>query len=1221
MNTSDGRTQLIEVSDIDDVTESNRAEEDGSPPDLSSDLVSDKALESASEDEFQHAPLARLVAQVASGGETPLNIALYGSWGSGKSSFFALLKEQLADSIAVVKYNAWKYSGEALQRRFIADAAAQLDIEIPDLYGSRETPELAPTTFRKRLETIGQWLLTALGPILLVGIVVYVAFAGLLALVTSNSFTGLLTDLATAILAPAAVIAMLVWAGRFLLAESLTRVQSGPPEQEQLEDTFATVLAKARAAKKNLVQDRFDRFVFFVDELDRCASEEVVATLAAIRNFLDQPDCVFIVAADRDVLEVALDKLPQENPANEDAPYYSSASEFLDKIFQTQLSLPPLRDQRRTRFARDLVLSKEGGVWRELRDRGGGVVDDVIFVLIPSHVRSPRRIKVLLNTFAINARTAQARAINWSERATEIAKLTVLETEFPLFAADLHIEPRLPSLVLDGAADKTLSERSLRVLAKHRLGEPPVAQTDNEEEPGEGGRGTEQDDQAVLEPTDRLLTGDRREREALISVQREQLRRYLQTRRSFPDPRPDLLYLEDAGLAFGLEDPSLAMMLELEAPESPALVIGALDGRTPAEITSVVRLLASMVPQQVGPEKDSVLVTMVRASDLLDEDALRRIGGEIAHTVDEFLAAGRTIPTDTLPSTLRTCVLAGAMSASATILRDDRFDKNPALLAEAGRVAPHLGKEDRKALFGRVATAYAEGEDEALLTLIAELPTAEATDLLEQPQIWAAIRTLDQADVEEAFEKLFAAVERRESASPELQRAVQWRALRNSAIGGYAPARKRAAVVLADPANQKFAARHAIVALQTAPSEDWESWGEIAAKAPPTREFNADTRAAVVKLVSGLQAASSTEQQAATTVATAVLSAGGYEPTADQDSGEIAEAMTTTLSSVQWWASTAQTEAQESTHTFALAITEASPGLRPEIETALETDLARSLASAPSAQALEGIKTMGTRLGPEGATRLAALCEQAQPQFPAESLAARLALARAIREAGTDVAASAFGLDEIRSARTAGNAHTLADWLYLEPRSSDVLTLAAELASSASSAEIAAFASWAEAAGPDRRADLLNAVITGTSDGVRWIETVPHPVDEERVVAHLADLLPKLGRHEERNTAVRALIALKPELPAAQRGVADIIVQLLERGKQADFDTALRGIRALRTEHQSKGRLSQALKQACDLLDRKIPSRAVGDLEAAGIQLPEKYLEKSTKRLRKRLGL
>jgi hypothetical protein len=146
-------------------------------------------------------------------------------------------------------------------------------------------------------------------------------------------------------------------------------------------------------------------------------------------------------------------------------------------------------------------------------------------------------------------------------------------------------------------------------------------------------------------------------------------------------------------------------------------------------------------------------------------------------------------------------------------------------------------------------------------------------------------------------------------------------------------------------------------------------------------------------------------------------------------------------------------------------------------------------------------------------------------------------------------------------------------------------------------------------------------VITGTSDGGRWIDRVPHPINEERVVAHIADLVSTLGRHEERDTTVRALIALRPEAPAAQRGAADVIVDLLGRGKQADFETGLRGIRALRTGHQSKRRLTNALKQACDTLDRKIPTGAVGDLEAAGIELPQKYREAPKRGLRARLGL
>ena len=48
------------------------------------------------------------------------------------------------------------------------------------------------------------------------------------------------------------------------------------------------------------------------------------------------------------------------------------------------------------------------------------LLDGVLYVLIPSHVRSPRRVKVLLNNFATNARIAQSRGIDWMARAREI---------------------------------------------------------------------------------------------------------------------------------------------------------------------------------------------------------------------------------------------------------------------------------------------------------------------------------------------------------------------------------------------------------------------------------------------------------------------------------------------------------------------------------------------------------------------------------------------------------------------------------------------------------------------------------------------------------------------------------------------------------------------------------------------------------------------------------
>jgi hypothetical protein len=63
-------------------------------------------------------------------------------------------------------------------------------------------------------------------------------------------------------------------------------------------------------------------------------------------------------------------------------------------------------------------------------------------------------VKALLNAFALLYRLALRRAAegaieeNIRDRADEVAKLTCLRTEFPLFAADLRLDDRLPQLVL-----------------------------------------------------------------------------------------------------------------------------------------------------------------------------------------------------------------------------------------------------------------------------------------------------------------------------------------------------------------------------------------------------------------------------------------------------------------------------------------------------------------------------------------------------------------------------------------------------------------------------------------------------------------------------------------------------------------------------------------------------------------------------------------------------
>lgn len=261
--------------------------------------------------------------------------------------------------------------------------------------------------------------------------------------------------------------------------------------------------------------------------------------LETLKTFLFVPKCLFIVAADQQVLEQALrDEVRQHTPRDATNPYYSAGSSYLDKVFQFQLTLPPLKSTTLSRFA--LRLS-EGlpGVWQRIPE-----LDAVISILIPTHVVSPRRVKVLLNRYAIAYRLAERRAHEGrldrdvGSRATELAKLVCLQCEFPLFADDLRVDARLPELVRQAADGEQLPETVRGDVANlvHRYA-----------------------DQGQL--VARLLASDddedsKSDHASVGSVGRkhaQQLINYLRKTREVAGPGPDLLFLESAGADHGVD--------------------------------------------------------------------------------------------------------------------------------------------------------------------------------------------------------------------------------------------------------------------------------------------------------------------------------------------------------------------------------------------------------------------------------------------------------------------------------------------------------------------------------------------------------------------------------------------------------------------------------------------------------------------------------------------
>lgn len=592
------------------------------------DLITDQAVVKVEEDALDYMAFVRQLARLVAGADCPVNIALFGPWGSGKSTVGNLLRAEIecvAEEYRVVmpfvRYDAWRFAGLSLQRSFISEAAEGLGINREpyhrSLYQDRRTGSFQ---LRTLLRSLPAGLLTfALALAAIIGLAT--GLAALAAVVGGKEVAGELKRQAPTLLPIAGLIAIFTAIARpFIDAAGVQTSEGAPVAAEQFRLTFTRLikdgLKRARRVRFRLYGATVplwplrrrprrgrDRVVFFIDELDRCSPEDVVEALRALKTFLEVDNCVFVVAADRDVIEAALDRLPQTTPLNEEAPYFSSASSFLDKVFQYQISLPPLRGGRRLRsYARELVGKPEKGLWREIKDANNGrLLDDIVYTLIPSHVRSPRRVKVLLNRFAANARIAEAHQIVWMERAEEIAKLTVLQTEFPGVARDLRREPRLPGLLL--RPPRQPSPALAELLERHDVG----AGRDS----GEIGSGAR--------ATSRLLAGAGRP--TMVQTQRGELRRYLEHTATVPHVRRDLLFLETGGERIGLAEAQLMDEVETEAPLSPEKVaasVGCL--KTERERRLVAEVLLDMSEMAVGREKRNIITALLETVDGLTEE-------------------------------------------------------------------------------------------------------------------------------------------------------------------------------------------------------------------------------------------------------------------------------------------------------------------------------------------------------------------------------------------------------------------------------------------------------------------------------------------------------------------------------------------------------------------------------------------------------------------------
>lgn len=249
----------------------------------------------------------------------PVTVGLFGDWGSGKSSVLSMIGRALEthERVLTVRFDSWTFEG-------FDDAKAALMSSIVDgvsTYGSDEKSEGIANRVRALCRRIN-----------------WVRVAGLAAkgVISLTSPAGLVT-------------------GGSMVADVIADATEGKlvkPDAES--DLYENVRGLQASFEELLTEAGVGVLVVLIDDLDRCLPESLIGVLEAIKLFLAVPKTAFIIAADERLVKAAV-ALRYEKAG---IAVGAVEGEYLDKLVQIPISLPPMNDMETETFIYSLYAQK-----------------------------------------------------------------------------------------------------------------------------------------------------------------------------------------------------------------------------------------------------------------------------------------------------------------------------------------------------------------------------------------------------------------------------------------------------------------------------------------------------------------------------------------------------------------------------------------------------------------------------------------------------------------------------------------------------------------------------------------------------------------------------------------------------------------------------------------------------------------------------------------------
>src|SRR5258708_18216297 len=248
----------------------------------------------------------------------PVTVGVLGDWGSGKTSLLRMAQERLGATgdYVIVFFSPWRYEAYEDVKTALMDA-------VLTKLGERIPAEDA--TKRNLLAKLRHKVARMMAGPVAAGRVMAPALGSWAA-----AHEGLPPEMGAA--AGSAAVA-----GAEAVAAEIAGEGSGQPATPTLFESVTDFREEFEALVKELATE-IKGVIVLIDDLDRCLDPTVIEVFEAIRLFLQVPSTAFVIAANRAIVQAAVER--RYPTAREGDP--ALGKDYLEKIIQVEINIPPL---------------------------------------------------------------------------------------------------------------------------------------------------------------------------------------------------------------------------------------------------------------------------------------------------------------------------------------------------------------------------------------------------------------------------------------------------------------------------------------------------------------------------------------------------------------------------------------------------------------------------------------------------------------------------------------------------------------------------------------------------------------------------------------------------------------------------------------------------------------------------------------------------------------